>query len=332
MRSGSLLLVGVVSCLFWACQAPNALREGVSPDGEPVRIEVAEETAEAVADTAVAQRMATYRARREASDRSAEIESGGANQPAGNVALERLDEPGDGEVEDEGEPPVPATEVADRLATHRRHPASLRMVSAEDLGITNLANTAAFDPFEERGCPPEGTASTPKTIKQNRLKNRITKPHASDIDPDVTFDALRAPSQDDHGRWSTAVAGTIEGFCRLAKGTGAETCNCGKTAKALTDTHFEIVSGPNDQGQPVIAEITPVWRQIHAHFGQEDWSSSALHAKYEGHKVRITGWLFFDESHVHEADNTDPGDTTGKANWRATCWEIHPITRIEVVQ
>jgi hypothetical protein len=71
---------------------------------------------------------------------------------------------------------------------------------------------------------------------------------------------------------------------------------------------------------------------VYKHFNQEDWSSSALHSKYQGHKVRITGWLFFDEMHVLEADNTDQGDQKGKANWRATCWEIHPITSIEIVQ
>jgi hypothetical protein len=47
--------------------------------------------------------------------------------------------------------------------------------------------------------------------------------------------------------------------------------------------------------------------------------------------VRITGWLFFDEAHLHEATNTDPNDNAGNKNWRSTCWEIHPITSIQVI-
>jgi hypothetical protein len=319
----SLLPLGVPLLFFcFSCQAPNALRDDVAPDGEPVRVETAEESAEAVGDTEVAQRMAAYRARGEAPR---------PNEARNPSATSVAELPEQSEQEDEGEVPVSAAIVADRLTAHLAHPTSTRIVSAEDLGITDTT-AAAFDPFEERGCPPEGTATSSPHQKLNRLKNRISKPHASDIDGEVTFDALRAPSTDDHTRWSTGTAATIEGYCRLAKAAGGETCNCGKTQTALTDTHFEIVSGSNDHGQPVIAEVTPVWKLIHKHFNQEDWSSSELHSKYQGHKVRITGWLFFDEMHVLEADNTDQGDQKGKANWRATCWEIHPITSIEIVQ
>src|SRR5262249_49423373 len=45
--------------------------------------------------------------------------------------------------------------------------------------------------------------------------------------------------------------------------------------------------------------------------------------------VEVTGWLLFDSAHVHEAENTNPG---GRHNFRATCWEIHPITDLKVVQ
>jgi hypothetical protein len=35
-----------------------------------------------------------------------------------------------------------------------------------------------------------------------------------------------------------------------------------------------------------------------------------------------------DEQHPHHATNTIPD---GTQLWRATCWEIHPITALEVV-
>ena len=35
----------------------------------------------------------------------------------------------------------------------------------------------------------------------------------------------------------------------------------------------------------------------------------------------------FDTMHLNQAENTNPG---GDKNWRATCWEIHPVTAIKV--
>jgi hypothetical protein len=78
----------------------------------------------------------------------------------------------------------------------------------------------------------------------------------------------------------------------------------------------------------VIAEITPVWRLIREHKSLGSWASSTIRSKYEGHKVHITGWLFFDDIHKDGAANSDPNDSKGEENWRATCWEIHPITKI----
>jgi hypothetical protein len=213
----------------------------------------------------------------------------------------------------------------------RRGARAAAMSRAPAAGVAAAEAADEFDPFVERDCPPEGSAKSPRKAQANRLKNRIQVPDASDFDTAVTLEALRQPGEDTE-RWSTALAATIEGYVRSAKGTSKETCNCGAKDKHLTDTHLDIVAGPDDEGRPVIAEITPVWRLIHEHFGMEDWSSPAIKQKYEGHRVRITGWLFFDEAHLHDADNTDPGDWTGNENWRATCWEIHPITSIELAE
>ena len=43
---------------------------------------------------------------------------------------------------------------------------------------------------------------------------------------------------------------------------------------------------------------------------------------------QIRGWLFLDQIHADEAENTTPGR---KKNWRATAWELHPVTSIEVL-
>jgi hypothetical protein len=36
----------------------------------------------------------------------------------------------------------------------------------------------------------------------------------------------------------------------------------------------------------------------------------------------------FDEEHDRESENTNPGHSE---NWRATAWELHPVTAIQVV-
>jgi hypothetical protein len=38
--------------------------------------------------------------------------------------------------------------------------------------------------------------------------------------------------------------------------------------------------------------------------------------------------MLFDFEHVDQAENTNPG---GAKNVRATCWEIHPVTAIKVL-
>jgi hypothetical protein len=48
-----------------------------------------------------------------------------------------------------------------------------------------------------------------------------------------------------------------------------------------------------------------------------------------GHWCEFEGWLYLDVGHTEEAENTSPGNPE---NWRATGWEIHPITKITVIR
>jgi hypothetical protein len=59
-----------------------------------------------------------------------------------------------------------------------------------------------------------------------------------------------------------------------------------------------------------------------------DWSTSALAATLVGRRVRVVGWMLFDKEHASESENLNPGNPK---NWRATVWEIHPITMLEVL-
>jgi hypothetical protein len=59
-----------------------------------------------------------------------------------------------------------------------------------------------------------------------------------------------------------------------------------------------------------------------------DWETSTLKRTINGRCVRISGWMLFDSEHKGQAENTAPGNS---ADWRATAWEIHPITSLEVL-
>jgi hypothetical protein len=60
----------------------------------------------------------------------------------------------------------------------------------------------------------------------------------------------------------------------------------------------------------------------------QNWATPALSTKLKGKWVEFTGWMLFDSMHMDGAENTNPG---GDKNWRATCWEIHPVTSFKVL-
>lgn len=178
------------------------------------------------------------------------------------------------------------------------------------------------------GCGMEGDARSPAVKALNRLKNRYTAPTPEEINPKVTLAAILAPGYD-IGRWKVNYGAAITGYVYDVKVGGVETVNCHATNPQYRDTHIELVSDPMDNGEirRVIVEVTPRWRAIEAANGT-DWSTRALRDRFLGRWVKITGWMLFDVEHENQAENTAPGLSR---DWRATAWEIHPITSIEVV-
>ena len=178
-----------------------------------------------------------------------------------------------------------------------------------------------------RGCPLEGSAVPERYRASNRLKNRLTAPSPADIDSAATLAALLA-----HGReadWSDGRGASIVGYVFDVKEGGEETVNCGDTDVRYRDTHIEVVLDTADTRATVrlIVEVTPRWRAFMTDTHGGDWSTAALQSALTGRWVRFTGWLFWDFSHADEAELTDPG---GTHNWRATVWEVHPVTGIRV--
>jgi hypothetical protein len=158
----------------------------------------------------------------------------------------------------------------------------------------------------------------------NALKNRSTVPAATDFDPRVTLDALLAPG-DDRRRWLPTRAGAIEGYVVRVVDAEPESANCFSGSRL--DAHIEIARRPDaPPNERVIVEVTPPMRAWAASHGL-DWSTAALQAQLTGRHARIEGWLLFDAEHDGEAENTRPGH---RGNWRATAWEVHPVTAIVV--
>ena len=162
----------------------------------------------------------------------------------------------------------------------------------------------------------------------NSLKNRYRFPQASNIDAGVTFQTLMESS--DPNQFSTDKAVRLQGFVLNVKMGGVESCNCKTKDPAYRDTHIELTPDETktDPQYRIIVEVTPRLRAIMAKRGV-DWSTEGLRRTLKGHYVAITGWLLYDAEHESGAAANDPSNTIGAENWRATCWEVHPITAIE---
>lgn len=159
----------------------------------------------------------------------------------------------------------------------------------------------------------------------NEQKNRWHAPADADIDPTFTLAALLQPGNDDN-RFNDSKAGEIEGWVVNVKVGGVETVNCRATDPLYRDTHIEVA---DHMGAPeterVIVEVTPRWRAAMQAQGV-DWSTQGLQSLI-GKRVRFRGWQLFDEEHRSQARNTAPANPS---DWRATVWELHPVTAFVV--
>lgn len=190
-----------------------------------------------------------------------------------------------------------------------------------------VATTPTGPPEIYRSCTLEGNAVAEYRRQANTLKNRITTPAPTDIDQTITLAAIAAPG-DDRTRWTPQKGASVMGYVFEVKPGGSETVNCGEEDSKYKDTHIEIVVDPANTGKKkrIIVEVTPRWRKFRGDQG-EDWSTTTLKTKLKNHWVRFTGWMFFDGEHDDESENTTPGRAE---NWRATAWEIHPVTSLKV--
>ncbi len=188
--------------------------------------------------------------------------------------------------------------------------------------VAGLLSTGLF--LLTHHCPASGFAFTKERRDFYRLKNRMALPQTSDFDERVTLSSLLQPGNDS-ARWSTSRAAAIEGYVVSVAAARTELANCywGR------DTHIHIASRPNaPPREHVVLETTPRM-EAWARSNGWDWSEETLKRDLIGRWVRFEGWLLFDSQHAGESENIAPATLH---NWRATAWEIHPVTQIEVLK
>jgi len=199
-----------------------------------------------------------------------------------------------------------------------------RRVGVVSLLLALLALAAVLAPLPPDWCPQGGVAPFPNVRRLAVLKNRVARPEPQDVDRRVTLAALLAPG-DDRLRWSEARAAVVEGYVVGVSRARPESANC--LVLANTDTHIHVGLRPDaPERERFIVEVTPRLQEWARGLGR-DWSAEGLQASFVGRWCRIEGWLMFDSEHDGEAEHTAPGRME---NGRATAWELHPVTTIEI--
>lgn len=186
-----------------------------------------------------------------------------------------------------------------------------------------------------RNCLACGAAKSPEGKILDVQKNRddaVTSPD------EITVVEIRKPNNNE--KFTPEKQVRVRGYvASVVPGGMPENCNCNR--KDLRDIHINIVATPserNNQARYVVVEFTPRWEEK---FGLDDSKYSTMLKKVSDeilHKwVRFEGWMLYDRYHENAAKSTRSNQTTctkpgqTKCNWRATPWEVHPVTKYTVV-
>lgn len=177
-----------------------------------------------------------------------------------------------------------------------------------------------------RDCQACGNAKSLKGKNLNVEKNRD--------DPGSGFVTRTVPEvrkKSNNTKFTADMAIELTGYVvSVEKGGFKEGCNCGRAE--LRDLHINVAAQPNEKNNNrrfVIVEITPRWQEKLG-FDNSNYTKmlAAANAKFKGKWVTFRGWMLFDGFHTSESESTNPG---GATNWRATPWEVHPVTSFEVL-
>jgi hypothetical protein len=181
--------------------------------------------------------------------------------------------------------------------------------------------------IDDQECGMEGSAKRQNDKQFNRLKNRFVAPTKAQIDPNFNWTNL-AEFEDDRNKFSSEKGVVLRGYVLRVTMGGAETCNCNTKTPEFRDTHIVITPDKSQTGvlNQVVIEVTPRMRSQMQAKGI-DWSQEALR-KLQGKTIEVEGWLFYDYNHGNQSAKVRQKT---KGVTRSTAWEIHPITRLNVI-
>jgi len=166
-------------------------------------------------------------------------------------------------------------------------------------------------------CGPTGDATKKTPIALNTNKNRTDIPGDSDYVDIGWNDLANLPSDriDDFVSASVRVVGYLSHKINVENSGSGESTNCHLHADDEVDWHIYLTEESNQPiSKAIIVETTPRTRPLHT------WTTSMLGALVNSeNQVRVSGWLMYDSEHIN---------VIGKE--RATVWEVHPITKIEI--
>lgn len=213
----------------------------------------------------------------------------------------------------------------------------------------------------------EGTAKTPDGVERNRLKNRAAGiparveikaldttsflQHVSDFDAQTQGKRrkdLTSPQRQQLNALEKQVV-SLTGYLVIAYAGPPESTNCGSVDPH--DWHLELFEKPADHAPgvgdptPIVCEITP---RTQTSIYRDNIRLQALAAfirapdlsiEPTGHKamkIRVTGYLLWDDDHNGKADVGTTIRTIARNGyhqpWRGTAWEIHPVLKIEALE
>jgi len=185
-----------------------------------------------------------------------------------------------------------------------------------------LALLLFVDLLNAQPCPKAGDASTPEKKQLNVFKNTGmgTGSRVPELLP--LRNLLPSVKRKDRNLFMNGAYVSTEGILVSFEEEGPESCNCQLATKREKDGDVHMYLGLKDNAAKkncIVVEITPAFKKKHPQY------ADLLHANS---KVRITGFLLYDFIHEKDALATC---THCAGAWRKTCWEIHPVTAVELL-
>lgn len=167
---------------------------------------------------------------------------------------------------------------------------------------------------ETEVCGPDGETPDQRKKELNRNKNRADTP---DQYVDISWNMLKdlpANRVVDFQGAPVAVIGYLSHQIKIEN--GGESTNCGLHENDEVDWHMYLTKSPGREiKDAIIVETTPRVRPLHT------WDKDNLDQYVNSDtEVRISGWLMYDWEHENVIGIQ-----------RTTVWEVHPITRIEIL-